>query len=266
MKATVNFWLVAVALGILAAFPAAAPAQFWKNTPVDPNTWKDVDPTNKNSSVSKALDSARGGRYEVTLRNPTKNPIFYQINGQEQVGLPAGYKVTLRGVGTAQIKFDIGAGDGTYRSYNLRSGRSYYFDYRNSPAVGASSGGSFLDLFEGIGPQQQAKTSPQSSGPSGKVLGQSVPGVPTGPSRVKRTVWAYSGGFFEHEGDGRWVEKNASATHRFTETRRTAGYVELFDGSRNYTVRLSDSAAYIKGGKVKKFSDFTQFQTGRWTR
>jgi hypothetical protein len=133
-----------------------------KNTPLDTDTWKNVDPTNKNGSAGKMVDSAMGGRYEVTLVNRTTNPIAYSVNGQSQIALLPGYRITHRGtvVGKAQVKFDIGAGDGTFRNYNVSSGNTYHFKYFRQEAVGASSGGSFLDLFTGEG------TAPQKSTPT----------------------------------------------------------------------------------------------------
>lgn len=133
--------------------PPAASAQFGiKNTPFDTGTWKNVDPANKNSSVSKKTGSAdkiasiQGGRYSVTLRNPTNWNVAYSLNGKSQISLMPGYRRTHTGNGKVQIKFDIGRGDGTFRSYSLGSGKTYKFVTRKHSSVGATAGGTFLDL------------------------------------------------------------------------------------------------------------------------
>jgi hypothetical protein len=74
-------------------------------------------------------ESIAGGRFEVTIRNPGKNPVFYSLNGQEQIALLGGMKCTHSGVGKAEIRFDRGLGDGSYFDYNLPSGQSYSFKW-----------------------------------------------------------------------------------------------------------------------------------------
>jgi hypothetical protein len=108
-----------------------------------------VDPFNKNSSVSKKVDSVvYGGRFSVTLRNPTNNPVAYSINGERQISLLPGYRITHSGVGKCDITFDIGRGDGTIRAYNLPSGKTFHFVRRYQSEVGATPGGNFLDLVK----------------------------------------------------------------------------------------------------------------------
>lgn len=92
---------------------------------------------------------------------------------------------------------------------------------------------------------------------------QAVQPPPNSPSR---TLWKYDGGSFRDEGNGNWVERNTNATWRFKETQRTAEYVDLYDSSRGYSVRLRGDTNWIKGGndRVRKFADWTQLGRGKW--
>jgi hypothetical protein len=134
---------------VLLACATHANAQFnpFPNTPLDPGTWSDLDPFNRNSSVSKNIDSVMGGRFSVTIRNPTRHVVFYTLNGRDPGGLMPGYQRTHTGVGTAEIRFDIGRGDGSISAYTLGSGRTYHFQYRYLQGVGVTPGGSFLELY-----------------------------------------------------------------------------------------------------------------------
>jgi hypothetical protein len=78
-----------------------------------------------------------------------------------------------------------------------------------------------------------------------------------------RIVWQYQGGFFKDVGRGRWTESNASGTYHFQEVNRNRDFVDLWDGSRGFTVRLYDHAMYLKGGN--DYRDFTKFYDGNWT-
>jgi hypothetical protein len=65
------------------------------------------------------------------------------------------------------------------------------------------------------------------------------------------SVWrhysdANGGGVFENIDPGRWLERVANgARYDFVEVRRTAGFVELYDGSRGVSVRLYGQSCYI---------------------
>ncbi|MFO0965154.1 MAG: GDSL-type esterase/lipase family protein [Gemmataceae bacterium] len=83
----------------------------------------------------------------------------------------------------------------------------------------------------------------------------------------RRLQWKYAGGFVQNEYNGAWSEKQTSGTvFHFVEKERSADHIELFDKSRGYTVRLTDSSMLIKGGSgaLPKFADFTQLNSGSW--
>ncbi len=118
---------------------------------------KDLDPTNKNSGAGKAArkaddirrkqtDSVMGGRYEVTLRNPTNGPVFYNFNGEVQIGLLANQKRIHRGTGNPEIEFGSGY-DGGIRSYRLYSGLTYEFGWKSYQALDWQPAGNALDLY-----------------------------------------------------------------------------------------------------------------------
>jgi len=102
----------------------------------------DLNPFNPDSGINKAaanvdqqrihaMEGAVGGRYTVTLRNPTRWPVHYAINGQEQIALLAGNRVRLSGLGTCTISFDAGTHDGSQFTYDLPSGTTYHFEWRH---------------------------------------------------------------------------------------------------------------------------------------
>lgn len=135
-----NLTFLATAFVACMALPTVTRADFLPGL-------KDFDPFNKNGQVGKKLDSAMGGRFTVTLRNPTKSYLVYTFNGERQIALPPGYKRTHTGVGNAEIRFDVGAGDGTFQAYNLGSGQSYHFRWKYVPPLDWSGGGDRLDLY-----------------------------------------------------------------------------------------------------------------------
>src|SRR5262249_52422063 len=97
-----------------------------------------------------------------------------------------------------------------------------------------------------------------------EVLGK--PGNKPTPVAGKRTRWVHSDGEVVQTGKGAWEERQKAVTLKFVEKESTAEYVELYDKSRDYTVRLTDSAMLIKGGKGKlpKFAEFTKLRDGKW--
>jgi hypothetical protein len=80
---------------------------------------------------------------------------------------------------------------------------------------------------------------------------------------LRRIVWQYQGGFFKADGSNCWTESNASGTYHFQEVRRTPDFVDLFDASRGFTVRLYDNAMYLQGGP--SYPTFTKLYDGGWT-
>lgn len=101
---------------------------------------KDLDPTNKNSGIRKTgreVDQARimgvesaihGGNFSVTLCNPNKGEIYYLINNQKQIALLPNSQIKVTGAGKCNIRFQSGSG-GEY-SYDLGSGKSYTFRWK----------------------------------------------------------------------------------------------------------------------------------------
>ena len=84
-------------------------------------------------------------------------------------------------------------------------------------------------------------------------------------AQVKRLLWTYQGGFFEDRGMDRWVEKNEAGTYYFKEVDRNAEFIELYDKSRDCSVRLYYDSMYLKGFNGK-FPDFIKFYNGQWKR
>jgi hypothetical protein len=100
--------------------------------------------------IHKQAEGALGGRFSVTIRNPTNNPVFYSFNGEEQIALMPHFERTHSGVGNAEIRFDSGKGDGSFYEYSLPSGKSYSFKWgpgQKSDVFGDVSTVQTLNLF-----------------------------------------------------------------------------------------------------------------------
>ena len=81
-----------------------------------------------------------------------------------------------------------------------------------------------------------------------------------------RSVWVYKGGYFKIVKDKKWFETNPDGEWTFQETARTRDYVELYDETRDYTVRLYQTELYLKGGNEKaanKYRDFTDLHAAQ---
>jgi hypothetical protein len=94
-----------------------------------------------------------------------------------------------------------------------------------------------------------------------------VPPVPPAPPVTDgRTRWVHADGELVQTSTGVWVEKLGTGEFHFVETARTAEFVQLFDKSRDYTLRLTATAMLIKGGNatVPKFADFEKQRDGRF--
>ena len=64
-----------------------------------------------------------------------------------------------------------------------------------------------------------------------------------------RLTWVYSehgGGRFENTIGSYWVEVSENARFQFREVERTAAYVQLYDASRDTSVRLYDTVSYVR--------------------
>jgi hypothetical protein len=77
-----------------------------------------------------------------------------------------------------------------------------------------------------------------------------------------RLVWKYDGGFFKDQGSNQWIEKNPSGTYHFVEACRNRDYIDLFDRSRDVTVRLYRRECFLKGLGHR---DFVKLYCGRWS-
>ena len=83
-----------------------------------------------------------------------------------------------------------------------------------------------------------------------------------GPDRL---VWSYEGGYFRDQDADGWVERNPSGEYHFKEVRRNREFIELYDCSRDCTVRLYKDAMFLKGFNGEH-PDFIKFYCGRWTQ
>jgi hypothetical protein len=83
---------------------------------------------------------------------------------------------------------------------------------------------------------------------------------------MHRLVWQYDGGFFKDEGRSAWVEKNSRGTYHFEEVHRNREFVELYDASRDLTIRLYGDACFIQHATSDPVHhhDFNRLYFGRW--
>jgi hypothetical protein len=78
-----------------------------------------------------------------------------------------------------------------------------------------------------------------------------------------RSDWRHDSGRFENTNGLQWVENAPDGnTYYFREVCRTEGYVDMYDRSRDCTVRLSNSACYVKFGDDR----FQRYYYGAWRR
>jgi hypothetical protein len=89
------------------------------------------------------------------------------------------------------------------------------------------------------------------------VLGLAAPAQAAG-----RGLWFHSKGSFTNTRGNDWVEHYGSETYYFREVRRTDGCVDLYDRSRDCTVRLTRHACLVRLGS----GGFSRYYTGRWDR
>ncbi len=85
------------------------------------------------------------------------------------------------------------------------------------------------------------------------------------PGQSPRSRWEYDDGFVKQA--RRWQERNAAAEHWFVETARNSVFIELYDSSRRFTVRLYGSKMLIRGGTKQgrpRFPKFTKIREGSW--
>jgi hypothetical protein len=82
------------------------------------------------------------------------------------------------------------------------------------------------------------------------------------PNRIR---WEYDGGFVKQS--RLWAEKAENVTYHFIETARNSVYVELFDPTRQYFVRLYPDKLLLRGGtgSAKKIPKFARVHEGAWS-
>ncbi len=105
----------------------------------------------------------------------------------------------------------------------------------NGPVAGPAAPGpaSTADQTPGAKPGDADPPGPDTTPPGIDDTGGDAPG-----HRKSRTLWRSSRGYFENTGGDKWVEKNDDGVFNYVERERTAKFIELFDFSRNITVRL----------------------------
>jgi hypothetical protein len=101
------------------------------------------------------------------------------------------------------------------------------------------------------------------------IVGAVVASSPLAYAEDTRQVWEHTRGLFKDQGNGVWVETDPHGAlwNKFLEVDRTGEFVQLYDSSRDYAIRLHSAALYIKGGKgpgVRKFDDWTKLMDGKW--
>ena len=90
-----------------------------------------------------------------------------------------------------------------------------------------------------------------------------VAATPAKADRIERLKWVYEGGFFKDVGNGQWDEANTGGSYHFKEVGRNREFVELYDDSRDCSVRLYRHAMYLKGFNGQT-PDWVKFYDGRW--
>lgn len=142
--AVLRYLVVAAVVAACLVAPPKARAQF---KPPRISIPKPVDDALKGLD-RKRLDAMEGTKYTFTIRNPNRNGVHFRVNGKPYL-VSGGHRITITGRGTPRVTFDYGLGNGSYRSYDLRSGRTYVFKW--SPASLAAphdSVRSLLDLHQ----------------------------------------------------------------------------------------------------------------------
>jgi hypothetical protein len=84
------------------------------------------------------------------------------------------------------------------------------------------------------------------------------------PEKVpgQHTFWGHTSGHFKNTEGKNWEESVSGQSYRFVERERTSDYVELYDESRNCTVRLYDNRCEVKGAFTNH--EFQEFYYGEW--
>jgi Peptidase of plants and bacteria len=121
----------------------------------------------------------------------------------------------------------------------------------------------FVKLYDG---EWQTGSARQTG--AGRTGGAGQGGVErSGGGSNPRAEWKYDGGALRAAEATAWVERNAGGVPLFfSERARTGEFIELFDASRDYTLRLFARKLQIRGGngKVPRFEKFTTLYAGRW--
>lgn len=81
-------------------------------------------------------------------------------------------------------------------------------------------------------------------------------------SAEERNYWRDDKGHFENTKGNLWERKNGDSTFHFVETDRTDAYVELYDKSRDFTVRLYSDRCMSKVPSTD--NKFEKSSEGHW--
>src|ERR1700722_2773397 len=63
---------------------------------------------------------------------------------------------------------------------------------------------------------------------------------------AERRFWSHDGGHFENINGGQWQEKTPDGPCHFVEKERTEKFIELYDKSRECSVRLFENHCEVK--------------------
>jgi len=77
---------------------------------------------------------------------------------------------------------------------------------------------------------------------------------------AEREYWRHSNGHFENTEGNKWREKSPGGTFNFVEQQRTLKFVQLYDRSRDVTIRLFDDRCMIRKGD----NPFELKYEGKW--
>jgi hypothetical protein len=111
-------------------------------------------------------------------------------------------------------------------------------------------------------PSDPPETKPGTKGDPGSSgsISPPPPETPSGPVE-ERVYWQHGGGYFAKAGGSQWIEKSSGWLF-FKAARRTAEYVQLFDESRQCSVRLYADRCEVRG-PWNRFQ-FQKFYDGGW--
>jgi hypothetical protein len=78
----------------------------------------------------------------------------------------------------------------------------------------------------------------------------------------ERLVWRHDAGHFVNTVGNRWVEFSPDGRHYFREVHRARHAIELYDGRRDCSVRLTDHVCFVRLGNAP----YKPLYHGYWER